>query len=49
MGQANSVQSAQFSRGLEKDSQPTQSPSFPDCKEMKSIEKGIKQRIIQWL
>lgn len=49
MGQANSVQSAQFNRGLEKDSQPTQSPSFPDCKEMKSIEKGIKQRRIQWL
>lgn len=49
MGQANSVQSAQFNRGLEKDSQPTQSPSFSDCKEMKSIEKGIKQRIIQWL
>lgn len=49
MGQANSVQSAQFNRGLEKDSQPKQSPSFPDCKEMKSIEKGIKQRIIQWL
>lgn len=49
MGQANSVQNAQFSRGLGKDSQPTQSPSFPDCKEMESIEKGIKQRKIQWL